>query len=107
MVAPETVSQAAFAEQEGQAFVLGDGTNKPKGFLDYTAVADGSWSWGNLGYIATGVDGRVIAHAGWETEPDRPERAEIAFAQPQWAITPGQSVVVYESKVCLGGGIIV
>ena len=34
-------------------------------------------------------------------------RAEIAFAQPQWAITPGQSVVVYESKVCLGGGIIV
>jgi len=34
-------------------------------------------------------------------------RAEIAFAQPQWAVTPGQSVVVYESKVCLGGGIIV
>lgn len=34
-------------------------------------------------------------------------RAEIAFAQPQWALTPGQSVVVYESKVCLGGGIIV
>ena len=33
-------------------------------------------------------------------------RAEIAFAQPQWAVTPGQSVVVYESKVCLGGGII-
>ena len=33
-------------------------------------------------------------------------RAEIAFAQPQWAVTPGQSVVIYESKVCLGGGII-
>lgn len=33
-------------------------------------------------------------------------RAEIAFAQPQWALTPGQSVVVYESMVCLGGGII-
>jgi tRNA-specific 2-thiouridylase len=33
-------------------------------------------------------------------------RAEIVFAQPQWALTPGQSVVVYESKVCLGGGII-
>jgi tRNA-specific 2-thiouridylase len=30
----------------------------------------------------------------------------IEFAQPQWAVTPGQSVVVYESKVCLGGGII-
>lgn len=33
-------------------------------------------------------------------------RAEVAFAQPQWALTPGQSVVVYESKVCLGGGVI-
>jgi tRNA-specific 2-thiouridylase len=33
-------------------------------------------------------------------------RAEIAFAQPQWAITPGQSAVIYESTVCLGGGII-
>ena len=31
---------------------------------------------------------------------------DIEFAQPQWAAAPGQSVVVYESKVCLGGGII-
>ena len=30
----------------------------------------------------------------------------IEFAEPQWAATPGQSVVVYESNVCLGGGII-
>ncbi|GHT95523.1 tRNA-specific 2-thiouridylase MnmA [Betaproteobacteria bacterium] len=33
-------------------------------------------------------------------------RAEIVFGEPQWALTPGQSVVVYESTVCLGGGII-
>jgi tRNA-specific 2-thiouridylase len=31
---------------------------------------------------------------------------QIDFAQQQWAITPGQSVVIYESRVCLGGGII-
>ena len=30
----------------------------------------------------------------------------VDFAAPQWAVTPGQSVVVYESRVCLGGGII-
>lgn len=30
----------------------------------------------------------------------------VEFAAPQWAVTPGQSVVIYESQVCLGGGII-
>jgi HK97 family phage major capsid protein len=49
--------QIAFAQQEGTAFVSGDGTNKPKGFLAYTKVANGSWSWGNIGYVATGTDG--------------------------------------------------
>ena len=32
---------------------------------------------------------------------------QVDFAQDQWAVTPGQSVVIYESKVCLGGGIII
>ena len=46
-----------FAEQEGTAFVSGDGNNKPKGFLAATTVANGSWTWGNIGYIASGVAG--------------------------------------------------
>ena len=33
-------------------------------------------------------------------------RCDIEFAQPQWAVTPGQSVVLYDSEVCLGGGVI-
>ena len=32
------------------------------------------------GLVATGADDRVVAHAGWERDPDQPERAEIAFA---------------------------
>lgn len=48
--------EAAFAEQEGSAFVNGDGVNKPTGFLNAPQVDDASWSWGNLGYIATGAD---------------------------------------------------
>ncbi len=51
----------AFAQQEGTAFVTGDGVNKPKGFLTYTSVANASWTWGNLGYIATGVAGGFAA----------------------------------------------
>ncbi|MDT8364434.1 MAG: tRNA 2-thiouridine(34) synthase MnmA, partial [Nitrosomonas sp.] len=34
------------------------------------------------------------------------DTCRIGFAARQWGVTPGQSVVVYESKVCLGGGII-
>ncbi|SFV31862.1 phage major capsid protein [Hyphomicrobium facile] len=47
----------AFAAQEGTAFVTGDGTNKPKGLLSYDTVANGSWAWGKLGFIATGEAG--------------------------------------------------
>ncbi|MGQ3290806.1 MAG: phage major capsid protein [Shinella sp.] len=50
-----------FGEQEGTAFVSGDGTNKPKGFLSYTNVAEASWSWGNIGYIATRAAGAFKA----------------------------------------------
>lgn len=31
---------------------------------------------------------------------------ELNFQQPQWAVTPGQSAVLYDGEVCLGGGII-
>ncbi len=30
----------------------------------------------------------------------------LEFSDPQWAVTPGQSAVVYDGEVCLGGGII-
>ncbi len=31
---------------------------------------------------------------------------EVVFDTPQWAVTPGQSLVLYADEVCLGGGII-
>ena len=34
------------------------------------------------------------------------DTAELQFDEPQWAVTHGQSAVLYDSEVCLGGGII-
>jgi len=69
--------QIVFAEQEGAAFVNGDGSNKPTGFLHYTTVADASWSWGNLGYIASGAAGAFAS-----TNPSDP-LMDLAYAPKQ------------------------
>lgn len=34
------------------------------------------------------------------------ETIELTFDEPQWAVTPGQSAVLYKGEICLGGGVI-
>lgn len=46
-----------FARAEAAAFVSGDGAGKPKGFLTHAKVANATWAWGSLGYVATGAAG--------------------------------------------------
>lgn len=48
-----------FARSEADAFINGDGIDKPKGFLDYPVTDNASWSWGEIGYVPTGVLGDV------------------------------------------------
>ena len=56
----EEVEQA-FAAQERAAFVSGDGTNKPKGFLAYDKIADASHAWDKVGFILSGGAGAFAA----------------------------------------------
>jgi HK97 family phage major capsid protein len=53
--------RTAFAQQEGTAFVTGDGVNKPKGFLTYPTVANSAWTWGSLGFVTSGAAGAFPA----------------------------------------------
>ena len=40
-----------FSRFEAAAFVNGNGVERPRGILNYTAVANATWTWGNIGYI--------------------------------------------------------
>lgn len=44
----------AFAEGGGSEFISGDGVGKARGFLSYDIVSNASYTWGNVGYIASG-----------------------------------------------------
>ena len=46
-----------FVRAEAAAFVSGDGVLKPRGFLNFPAVAQDDWVWGKLGYVSTGFEG--------------------------------------------------
>lgn len=43
-----------FAEQEGAAFVVGDGMAQPRGFTAYATVANANWADGKIGFIKSG-----------------------------------------------------
>ncbi len=53
-----------FSRSEAAAFINGDGIDKPVGFLTHPQVDNDDWSWGSLGYIATGSDGGFASSAG-------------------------------------------
>jgi tRNA-specific 2-thiouridylase len=45
-------------------------------------------------------------HSRQEEPAATPSFFALDFDAPQWAVTPGQSAVLYDGEVCLGGGVI-
>lgn len=60
----------SFAEQEGAAFITGNGVKKPRGLLDYDKVANGNYAWGSLGFIISGGSAGFASAAPWQALQD-------------------------------------
>jgi len=79
--------------------------------LQHQLVADDlSWVDGKgpaAGEAGVGAKTRYRqADAACQVEAASPQQISLHFPQAQWAVTPGQSAVLYQGDVCLGGGVI-
>ena len=85
------------------------GHDHPALYVDEVTITDMNWIAGeapHTHWVYTAKTRYRAPDAPCEIEQIDAGRAVIRFAEPQWAVTPGQSLVMYESRVCLGGGII-
>jgi tRNA-specific 2-thiouridylase len=79
--------------------------------LSHTVVADDiSWTGSAppaAGQIAAKTRYRQ-SDSACQFTPELPAAGQfkLQFEQAQWAVTPGQSAVLYDGEVCLGGGVI-
>ncbi len=52
------------------------------------------------------ADAVCVLDPGLPAAPGAPASISLSFDEAQWAVTPGQSAVLYDGDVCLGGGVI-
>jgi tRNA-specific 2-thiouridylase len=100
-------------EPETNALRVVQGHDHP--WLMSTQLSAGQASW-ILGAAPEACDLKGLAAKTRYRQSDAPLRAflpgsgiqgfRLIFQQPQWAVTPGQSAVLYHGETCLGGGVI-
>jgi tRNA-specific 2-thiouridylase len=72
-------------------------------------AADASWIDGVAPTPEAGLAAKTRyrqADASCDLHVEGDNAFGLDFASPQWAVTPGQSAVLYSGDVCLGGGVI-
>ncbi len=98
---------------EGEAwYVVGKDTQKNIVFVERGASHPALWKrelvMKDASWIAPPLE-RCTAKVRYR-QKDSPctllEGGRVVFDEPQWAVTPGQSVVFYDGDICLGGGVI-
>jgi tRNA-uridine 2-sulfurtransferase len=82
-------------------------------WLQATALVAQDLSWVAGQAPAAGADQTLSAKTRYRQADarchliDHGDSMQLQFSQAQWAVTPGQSAVLYQDDVCLGGGVIV
>jgi tRNA-specific 2-thiouridylase len=96
-------------DSASNSLIVVQGHDNPLLMKNALHAQDASWVAGN-----PPVEGSTHSAKTRYRQADSPctvtraQKGEVAveFAQPQWAVTPGQSVVLYDGPVCLGGAVI-
>ncbi|KAF0204287.1 MAG: tRNA-specific [Gallionellaceae bacterium] len=89
--------------------IVVQGHDHPSLLSSHLSAIDMHWISGNVAETARAYAAKTRyrqANAPCRIKLRDPQHASFTFDEAQWAVTPGQSVVVYDGEVCLGGGII-
>ncbi len=99
----------AAKDMANNELIVVQGHDHPLLYRSQLIAADLSWVAGALPDVAQSYAAKTRyrqADAACRVAALGVDKCEFDFAVPQWAVTPGQSVVVYQGDICLGGGII-
>ncbi|QEA39433.1 tRNA 2-thiouridine(34) synthase MnmA [Pistricoccus aurantiacus] len=111
---PEAPWYAAGKDLERNVLVAVQGKEHPLLYSDALITEPVDWVAGTpVAGEAPVVQGRFTAKTRYR-QADVPctvharedGSVEAIFDDPQWAVTPGQSLVLYRGDICLGGGVI-
>jgi tRNA-specific 2-thiouridylase len=97
-------------QRAGNRLIVVQGHDHPALFRNRLAADQSSWVSGTAPVAPARYAAKTRyrqADAACDLIAASGERCEMRFDVPQRAVTPGQSVVLYDGEVCLGGGIIV
>ncbi len=96
-------------EMSTNTLVVAQGHDHPALLSRHLSAIDASWVSGHPpaeGLLLTAKTRYRQPDATCVIHTDSQEKFQLRFEEPQWAVTPGQSAVLYSGPKCLGGGII-